>query len=107
MFSFKFLATAFAIAFLSSAASADEIVFTLKNSSSFVVTEFYTSPSNVDNWEEDVLGNSVLGSGQSVRITIADGRRSCKYDLRFVFDDGDVVEDTTDLCDTDTYTVSD
>jgi hypothetical protein len=81
--------------------------FMLKNNSSFVVTEFYASPSNVSSWEEDILGADVLGSGEAVNITIADGRKHCEYDLRIVFDDGDIVEDTTDLCETGSYTVTD
>ena len=79
----------------------------LKNSSSYVVTEFYASPSDVDSWEEDILGADVMGSGEALNITIADGRTQCEYDLRIVFDDGDVLEDTTDLCETGSYTITD
>ena len=41
-------------------------------------------------------------------MTIADGRTQCEYDLRFVFEDGDVVEDGgIDLCETGSYTLHD
>lgn len=86
---------------------AEDLDFMLKNSSSYVVTEFYASPSDVNSWEDDILGADVLGSGEAFNITIADGRTQCEYDLRIVFDDGDVVEDTTDLCETGSYTVTD
>jgi hypothetical protein len=107
MFSFKSLSAALAATVIASAAYAEDMSFDFKNASSFVVTELYASPSNVSDWEEDILGADVLGSGETVRVTIADGRRACEYDLRIVFDDGDVVEDTTNLCDTGSYTVRD
>lgn len=107
MRSFKLLPLVTALAFIPAAAFADDLVFNLKNDSSYVITELYASPSNVGNWEEDILGADVLGSGESVDVTIADGRRACEYDLRIVFDDGDVIEDTTDLCETGSYTVHD
>lgn len=88
-------------------AFAEDLVFMLDNQSGFVVTEFYSSPSNVNDWEEDVLGSDVLGSGDAMRITIADGREQCDYDLRIVFDDGDVLEDNADLCATGSYTITD
>lgn len=93
---------------VSAPAFADDLQLTLSNQSSFVVVEFYASPSDVGDWEEDILGTDVLGSDESVRITIADGRTQCNYDLRFVFDDGDVVErGGVDLCETETYTLTD
>ncbi|MEO3384860.1 hypothetical protein [Mesorhizobium sp. CAU 1741] len=107
MRSFKRLSLAIAVSFVSSAAAADDLVFEFHNDSSYNVVELYASPSDVDNWEEDILGLDILASGDMGRVTIADGRRACEYDLRIVFEDGDVIEDTTDLCDTDSYTVHD
>jgi hypothetical protein len=96
---------AFASLALATTASAEDLVFTLNNNTDFTLMEFYASPSDVSNWEEDILGADVLSSGQSVQITIADGRSACDYDLRMVFDDGDVVEDAANLCETGSYTV--
>ncbi len=106
MFSFKFMPLAAAVALVTSPAVAGDLKFDLINKSDYVITELYASPNNVRSWEEDILGTSVLGSGETVEVTIADGRRACNYDLRIVFDDGDVLEDTTDLCDTASYTVT-
>ena len=98
---------AVAVAF-SASATAQDLDFTLYNKSSYDVVEFYASPSNVGDWEEDILGADILPSGDSVRITIADGRTQCEYDLRYVFEDGDVVDDAgIDLCDTGSYTLTD
>lgn len=104
----KFLcpvATAAAFSLFAASASAEDLVFMLTNSTGANLVEFYASPSEEGSWEEDILGVDVLGSGESARITIADGREQCDYDLQMKFDDGDVLEDTTDLCDTGSYTI--
>lgn len=98
---------AVAAAFVSTPALADDLVFMLDNQSSYAIIEFYASPTDVGNWEQDILGSSILPSGASVRVTIADGRSQCEYDLRFVFEDGDTMEDAADLCETGSYTVED
>ena len=38
-------------------------------------------------------------------MSIAVGAAVCAYDLRMVFSDGDVLEDSTDLCQASVYTV--
>ena len=107
MISLKHLPLAAAALLVAAPAMADDLVFQFKNASSFVVTELYASPANVGDWEEDILGQDVLGSGESARVTIRDGRRACDYDLKIVFDDGDEITDTTNLCETESYTVND
>lgn len=99
---------AVASAFFVVPAFAQDLVFMLDNQSSYDIVEFYASPSNVRSWEEDILGRDVLPSGEALRITIADGRSVCEYDLLVVFDDGDRMEDAAiDLCETGSYTVED
>lgn len=93
--------------FATSVASADDLIFMLDNQSSYTIVEFYASPTDVNDWEDDILGQSILEAGDAARVTIADGREQCEYDLRIVFDDGDVLEDSTDLCETGSYTVTD
>ena len=89
-------------------AAAEGLGFSLHKQASFFVMEFYASPSDVAEWEDDILGLDVLPSGESANVTIADGREQCEYDLRFVFDDGDVVErGGVDLCETGSYTLTD
>ena len=110
-FNFRALAVALPIcAALGGPALADDLTFTLVNKTKGVLTHFYTSPVGVDEWEEDVFGDDVLGSGESMEITIADGRRSCRYDMKFTFDEDSGLEETTDtqdLCELGTYTLSD
>ncbi|SHO59724.1 hypothetical protein SAMN02745172_00041 [Pseudoxanthobacter soli DSM 19599] len=97
-----------ALALTCGAAQAEDLTFTLKNGTNSVLTNFYTSPVGVGEWEDDVLGNQVLNPGESMKITIADGRDVCKYDMRFEFEDGsdlDTTEDVQDLCSIGTYTI--
>jgi len=72
------------LAALPSLALAEDLVFTLNNKSSYSITNFYTSPTTTDNWEEDVLGEDTLEPGTSVKVTIADGSDQCNYDMKFV-----------------------
>ena len=87
---------------------AEDLVFTLTNSTNSTLERFYTSPVGVDAWEEDVLGQDVLEPGERVEITIADGRSVCDYDMRFEFSadsDLDTTEDTQDLCELGSYEI--
>lgn len=90
---------------ISSPATAEDLEFVLINSSEYTLVEFYTSPADVGSWEEDVLGNDVLGSGYSLNITVADGRTQCIYDMLMIFEDGDRLEDQVDLCEMGSYTI--
>ena len=107
--SVPYLAAAFAglLAF-APAAQAEDLDFELTNDTSAVITYFHASPTGVDEWEEDILGSEVIGPGESVTVTIADGRDVCEYDMRFEFDDEsglEVLTDTQDLCALGAYTV--
>ncbi len=93
---------------LASASKADDLIFNLKNGTNSTLTHFYTSPVGVNDWEGDVFGNQVLDPGETIKITIADGRRVCNYDMRFEFQDSDDLDTTTDtqnLCELSTYTI--
>lgn len=107
----KFRVAAFTAVFVVAsvgAVLAEDLVFTLKNGTNSVLNAFYTSPVGVDNWEDDVFGSDVLAPGESIEITIKDGRRACNYDLRFEFqgDNLEDLEDTQDLCELGEYTIT-
>jgi len=90
-------------------AHAEDLTFTLINRTSEVLTHFHTSPVGVNDWEEDVFGRQVLNPGESIELTIADGRTVCEYDMRFGFEGSDKLEtttDTQDLCELGTYTLT-
>lgn len=92
---------------LASAAVAQDVQYTLLNSSSATLLEFYTSPVEDDMWGEDLLGEQVLASGESGVVTIADGAESCEYDMLFVFDDDTELTDTVDICELGSYELFD
>jgi hypothetical protein len=89
-------------------AQAEDLVFSLKNGTNSVLNAFYTSPVGVDDWEDDVFGKKALGPGETMEISIADGRRVCKYDMRFEFqgDELEDLEDTQNLCELGEYTIT-
>jgi hypothetical protein len=74
------------------------------NETSWTMVEFYASNVGTNDWEEDILGYDVLGSGDSVMIDIDDGTGYCMYDFRAVFADGDVlVRERIDVCEISSY----
>ena len=102
------LLTAIAVVVCSSAAvRAEDLVFKLTNGTNSVLNNFHASPVGVEQWEDDIFGQQVLAPGESMQITIADGRTVCEYDVRFEFQ-GDALEtttDTQDLCELGEYTI--
>ncbi|MCE6958922.1 hypothetical protein LAZ40_07655 [Cereibacter sphaeroides] len=75
------------------------------NETGYTIVRFYGSNSGTDNWEEDILGDSVLPSGQSVIINFDDASGYCKFDFRAIFEDDDeVVEPGVNICEVATFT---
>ncbi len=88
-------------------AFAQDLTITIENTSSMALAQFFTSPADVDEWEEDVFGDGVLPSGNTIDVTIADGREQCVYDLKFVMESGQEIVGTQDMCAEPTFTLSD
>jgi hypothetical protein len=87
-------------------ALSEDLVFTLVNDSSQAIVEMYVSPVGEDQWGENILYGAV-DPGVSGDVTIADGLDVCDYDLRFVSAEGGEVEQSQNLCELTTFTVSD
>lgn len=101
------LATAF-FALTNSSAMALERKVTINNQTSFVIVEFYASNTGTTDWQEDILGSDVLGSGESVVVNIDDGSGYCKFDFLAVFDDGDqLVSADNNVCELDEFNFTD
>lgn len=90
-----------------SMAVAQDVQYTLINSSSAVLVEFYTGPVTAPEWGEDLLGADVLVPGESATVTIADGQTECAYDLLFIFADNTELTDTVDICQLGSYELFD
>jgi hypothetical protein len=90
------------------AAYAEDLTFMLDNKSSGAISEFYASTTDTNDWEEDILGADTLAAGGFARITIADGKTICTYDLKIIWESGEETEERNiDLCATGSYTVTD
>ncbi|HEY9697622.1 MAG TPA: hypothetical protein V6D10_10180 [Trichocoleus sp.] len=95
--------------FASAPALAEAVSFTLTNGTSRALEEFYASPPSTQSWEEDILGVDVLMPGESVEITIDDGREDCQYDFQGVLGPGSgvgrgaLVQSKVDVCDGGSY----
>jgi hypothetical protein len=58
------------------------------NETEHTMIHFYASNISVNDWQEDILGRSVLKPGEDVMINIDDGTGHCEYDFKAVFDNG-------------------
>lgn len=90
----NFVVALVASALLAPAAMAqtESIDFTLTNDTEHVLTALFISLPSTNEWEEDIFGADVLGSGDSMDISIDDGLDECVYDIRADFSDGDSVQ---------------
>jgi hypothetical protein len=90
------------------AAQAADVKFDLVNNSTRAVTNFFTSPVDTTNWEEDVLGEDTIAPGGTDTITISTADDQCSYDMRFVMDDqAELLAKAVDVCNLNSYTLND
>ena len=66
-------------------AFADPRDFNVVNGSSIVLTHVFVSPSDTQEWGEDIMGRDVLSPAETVNVTFGkfDGN-SCLYDVKVV-----------------------
>ena len=64
------------------------------------------SPSKSDDWEEDILGQDQLADGAGVNIHFHRSAKSCRWDLKVVYDDQETAEwEGFDLCEVSKITI--
>jgi len=98
------LASVFAVA----PAYAEDLIFMLDNQSSGPIVEFYASTTDTNDWEDNILTGDPIAAGGFARVTIADGKSICTYDLKIIWEGGEETEERNiDLCATGSYTVTD
>src|SRR4051794_3200963 len=84
-------AAAMAVSFAGSASAAPDgknRKVTVLNVSTATLRELYASPITSTTWEEDLLGQRTLTSGQSISANIDNGTTECYYDLKAVMANG-------------------
>lgn len=94
-------------ALVATPALAEDLVFTLVNDSSHTIVEMNVSPVDEELWGENILTVDAVEPGMSGDVTIADGLDVCDYDLRFVTAEGAEASKSQNLCEINTFTVSD
>lgn len=82
------MATA-AVLFLQAPAFAGDQDFDVLNKTGYPIKHLYVSEANNNSWDEDVLGRDVLEDGDSFELKFAKGERTCKWDMKVVYDDGE------------------
>ena len=99
--------SAFALVSMVSAASALDRTVSVNNLTSSVMTEFYASNTGANDWQEDILGEQVLGAGETATINIDDGSGYCKFDFRAVFEDGtEVISADNNVCELSDFNIT-
>ncbi|HYH84290.1 MAG TPA: hypothetical protein VEX60_02340 [Pyrinomonadaceae bacterium] len=66
--------------------------FTLVNSTGVVINKLFISPHDKDDWEEDILGQDTLASGQSLEIKFDRDEIAEMWDLRVEDTQGNAIE---------------
>ena len=93
------LAAAATVLFLQAPAFAGDQDFELVNKTGYPIKHLHVSEANNNAWEEDVLGRDVLNDGESFELAFAKGEKTCKWDMKVVYDDGEAaVWEGLNLC---------
>ncbi len=81
--------------------------FTLINKTGYEIKEVYVSPTNSNDWEEDVLGQGTLANSDKVEIKFHRAATGCKWDLKVVYtDDGSsAIWQGINLCEVEKITI--
>jgi hypothetical protein len=93
------------IALTAQSAFADKATFYIENNSDIAISELYLSDSSLENWDNDILGDGILDSGEQVTVDFADPSPDrCMYDIKAIFVDGQEVEDfRINVCTSEQY----
>ncbi|PWC56217.1 hypothetical protein [Azospirillum sp. TSO22-1] len=94
------VAAATAAFFLTQApAFAGDQDFEVVNKTGYPIKHLHVSEANNNSWEEDVLGRDVLNDGESFELKFAKGEKTCKWDMKVAYDDGETaVWQALNLC---------
>ncbi len=78
--------------------STRELQLVVYNLSKLAITSVFASPTGVDNWGEDRLGDNLLPADGTITIHLPDAGK-CLYDVRFVYsDDSNFEKRKIDFC---------
>jgi len=66
--------------------------FMLHNKTGVVINKLFVSPSDKDDWQEDILGQDTLANDQSVEIKFNPKEKAAKWDLKVEDTQGNSIE---------------
>ncbi|HYR77522.1 MAG TPA: hypothetical protein VEM96_17030 [Pyrinomonadaceae bacterium] len=66
--------------------------FILHNQTGVEINSLYVSPHSSNDWEEDILGQDTLASGESLKITFDDRDKHVHWDLKVTDHEGNSLE---------------
>jgi hypothetical protein len=66
--------------------------FMLHNQTGVEINKLFVSPSDKDDWQEDILGQDTLASGQSLEIKFNPKEKAAKWDLKVEDTKGNSIE---------------
>jgi hypothetical protein len=66
--------------------------FILHNQTGVEINSLFVSPHDSNDWEQDVLGQETLASGDSVKIVFEDREKKVHWDLKVTDKDGNSLE---------------
>jgi hypothetical protein len=83
--------------------------FYVYNNSSSDIYYLYVSEASSSDWQNDILGEQILYSGQNVQVYFGNPNPNvCYYDFRAELSSGQVIEDyQVDVCTNDYYQIYD
>jgi hypothetical protein len=81
---------------------------TVQNVSSQSIYNLYASPVTSTIWEEDLLGDGTIPSGQSKVANIDNGTTECNYDLKVVMANGrEFIQRRVNVCAVSKWVIGD
>ena len=66
--------------------------FILHNQTGVEINSLFVSPHDSNDWEQDILGQDTLASGDSVKVVFEDREKKVRWDLKITDKDGNSLE---------------
>jgi hypothetical protein len=66
--------------------------FILHNQTGVEINSLFVSPHDSNDWEQDILGQETLASGDSVKVIFEDREKKVRWDLKITDKDGNSLE---------------
>ena len=102
-----FAAAALFFAFAGTAFAQAKQDFQLVNKTGYEISSVFISASKTNDWEDDVLTDDTLDDGDTLTVRFRNAGKTCKYDIKVVYeeDDSEAIWQDIDLCATSKVTI--